>query len=179
MTACALPMKRIFLFRHGKSDWDAKYGADHDRPLAKRGQAAASLMGRYLASLDQVPDRVLCSSAVRARETVRLAAVAGKWACPITIVEELYRASPEQALDLIRESKNSLGSILLVGHDPTWSILAGKLIGEATVKFPTAAMARIDLAIARWRAAEFGKGILVWLVTPKLLTRIGWPDEVT
>jgi phosphohistidine phosphatase len=171
-------VKTLLLLRHGKSDWDAKYGADHNRPLAKRGQAAASLMGRYLASLDQVPDRVLCSSAVRARETVRLAAVAGKWTCPITIVEELYRASPEQVLDLIRDSKNSLGSILLVGHDPTWSIVAGRLIGEATVKFPTAAMARIDLAISRWKGAEFGKGILVWLVTPKLLARIGWPDRV-
>ncbi len=172
-------MKTILLFRHGKSDWDADYEADRNRPLAKRGEKAASLMGRYLASLDQLPDRVICSSALRAKETVRLAAKAGKWSCPITFAEELYEASPEQVLHLIRESQDSLNSILLAGHEPTWSLLAGGLIGNAKVKFPTAAMARIDLAVARWKEAGFGKGTLVWMVSPKLLSAIGWPDGVT
>lgn len=172
-------MKTILLFRHGKSDWDADYEADHNRPLARRGEKAASLMGKYLASLDQLPDRVICSSALRAKETVRLAAKAGKWSCPITFADELYEASPEQVLDLIRESQNSLDSILLAGHEPTWSLLAGRLIGNAKVKFPTAAMARIDLAVASWKEAGFGKGTLVWMVSPKLLSAIGWPDGVT
>lgn len=172
-------MKRLFLFRHGKSNWDAEYGADHDRPLAKRGQKAASLMGRYLATLDQVPDRIICSSAVRARETVQLAATAGKWSCPITITEQLYDASPEQVLILIRRCRDSLNSILLAGHEPTWSLLAGRLVGNAKVKFPTGAMARIDLAVASWKETGFGKGTLVWLVSPKLLAGIGWPDRVT
>lgn len=171
-------MKTILLFRHGKSDWDADYEADHNRPLAKRGEKAASLMGRYLASLDQLPDRVICSSAVRAKETIRLAAKAGKWSCPITFAEELYEASPEQVLDLIRESQDSLNSILLAGHEPTWSLVVGGLIGKANVKFPTAAMARIDLDVARWKEVEFGKGNLVWLMTPKLLAGIGWPAGV-
>jgi phosphohistidine phosphatase SixA len=169
----ALRVKRLLLLRHGKSDWDAKYGADHDRPLANRGKRAASLMGRYLASLDQVPDRVVCSSAVRARETLRLAAEAGGWSCPVTVAEELYQASPGRVLELIRDIKDSVNSVLLVGHEPTWSLLAGKLIGRARVEFPTAAMARIDLPVARWGDVGFGKGILVWLVTPKLLARCG------
>lgn len=172
-------MKRLLLFRHGKSNWDAEYGADHNRPLTKRGEKAASLMGRYLAALDQVPDRVICSSAVRAQETVRLAAKAGKWSCPIAITEDLYDASPGQILELIRRCEDSLNSILLAGHEPTWSLLAGGLIGNAKVKFRTAAMARIDLTIASWAEAGFGKGILVWLVFPKLLAGIGWPDGVT
>lgn len=171
-------MKRILLFRHGKSDWDADYGADHDRPLTKRGEKAASLMGRYLASLDQLPDRVICSSAVRAKETVRLAVKAGKWSCPVTITKELYDVSPEQVLGLIRDSQDSLNSILLAGHEPTWSLLVGGLIGKANVKFPTAAMACIDLDVVQWKEAEFGKGILVWLMTPKLLAGIGWPAGV-
>ena len=172
-------MKRILLFRHGKSNWDVDYEADHDRPLAKRGHKAASLMGRYLASLDQVPDRVICSSALRAKETVRLAAKAGKWSCPITITEDLYDASVEQVTELIRKSRDSLNSILLAGHEPTWSLLAGRLIGKANLKFPTAAMARIDLAVTSWKEAQFGKGTLIWMVSPKLLAGIGWPDGVT
>jgi CHAD domain-containing protein/phosphohistidine phosphatase SixA len=171
-------VKTLLLLRHGKSDWDAKYGADHVRPLANRGKRAASLMGRYLARLDQVPDQVVCSSAVRAKETLRLAAEAGGWSCPVTVAEELYQASPGRVLELIRDTKDSVSRVLLVGHEPTWSLLAGRLIGKARVEFPTAAMARIDLPVARWGDAGFGKGILVWLVTPKLLARIGWPDRV-
>lgn len=169
-------MKTVLLFRHGKSDWDADYGADHDRPLAKRGKVAARLMGTYLASLRQVPERVYTSSAVRASDSIRRAARAGDWTCPVETSDELYRAAPEQVLDLIRRCEDAVGRILLAGHEPTWSLLAGGLIGEANLKFPTAAMARIDLAVESWREAEFGKGILVWLVTPKLLAAIGWPN---
>ena len=42
-------MKRLLVFRHGKSDWDADYGVDFERPLALRGQKAARTMGRFLA----------------------------------------------------------------------------------------------------------------------------------
>jgi phosphohistidine phosphatase len=169
-------MKTVLLFRHGKSDWDADYGADHDRPLTKRGKAAARLIGLFLTSLQQVPDRIYTSSAVRASESIRRAARAGDWSCPIQVSEELYRAAPEQVLDLIRESEEAADRILLAGHEPTWSLLTGGLIGEANLKFPTAAIARIDLAVESWRETEFGKGILVWLVNPKLLAGIGWPD---
>ena len=74
-------MKTLILFRHGKSDWNTDYAADHDRPLAKRGRNAAATMGAMLARIEQVSDRVLTSSAVRARETVELAAEAGGWKC--------------------------------------------------------------------------------------------------
>lgn len=171
-------MKTLFLFRHGKSNWDADYQEDHDRPLAKRGKTAAAVMGVYLARLQQVPDLVFTSSAVRARDSIRRAAKAGGWTCPVEITERLYRAAPEQVLDMIREGEDAADSILLAGHEPTWSLLAGGLIGEANLKFPTAAMARIDLAVENWSEVEFGKGILVWLVTPKLLAALGWPDGV-
>ena len=49
-------MKTLLLLRHGKSNWDAQYQLDHDRPLAKRGRKAAALMGRYLSALDEAPD---------------------------------------------------------------------------------------------------------------------------
>ena len=37
-------MKSILLFRHGKSDWNASYKRDHDRPLSKRGVKAAKII---------------------------------------------------------------------------------------------------------------------------------------
>jgi phosphohistidine phosphatase len=133
-------------------------------------------MGQYLAAMQQTPDGIVSSSALRALDTVRRAAEAGKWTCPVETTDKLYGASTDQALDVVRELENSRSSVLLAGHEPTWSQLAGDLVGGADVRFPTAALARIDLAVDKWKHAEFGKGTLIWLVIPKLLSRIGWPE---
>ena len=57
-------MKTLLLLRHGKSNWDAQNQLDHDRPLAKRGRKAASVMGCYLTALAEVPDFACSSSAI-------------------------------------------------------------------------------------------------------------------
>lgn len=166
-------IRRIILFRHAKSDWSAGSESDHDRPLNRRGRSAAPLMGRFLSAVGQVPDRALTSTAVRARTTVELAARAGGWPCPLEPVPELYGASPEGLLELVRSRDDSDESLLLGGHEPTFSGFAGELVGSARIKVPTAAMVRIDLGVATWKEAAFGSGTLVWLVSPKLLSRAG------
>ncbi len=165
-------MKQLLIFRHAKSDWNAAYAVDHDRPLARRGIAAAERTGRYLARLGQVPDRVISSSAVRAWRTVELAAQAGAWPCPIEATRDLYDTTSDQLLEIIRGCSDSHSRLLLAGHQPTCSVLAGRLIGRAQIRFPTAAMARIDLPRDRWGSVRWGEGSLVWFVTPKLLKSV-------
>ena len=63
----------IIIFRHGKSDWDTIYDKDHNRPLSKKGKNASKKMGTYLADINQVPDIVISSSAVRAKSTAEIA----------------------------------------------------------------------------------------------------------
>ena len=72
-------MRSLILFRHGKSDWDAPFASDHERPLTNRGKEAARLMGRFLQQTGQIPDLAVSSSAQRARDTQQLAARAGHW----------------------------------------------------------------------------------------------------
>ena len=66
-------MKSVILFRHGKSDWNASYGSDHDRPLNSRGIKAAKKMGLFLSTKNQIPDIVISSTATRAKTTAQLA----------------------------------------------------------------------------------------------------------
>lgn len=164
-------MKRIFVFRHGKSDWSAGAGADRERPLAPRGRRAAATVGVFVARLDQVPDLVLASPAVRARDTARLAAEAGGWECPLREAPELYLEGPPGILELVRRQDDGTASLLLAGHQPACSELVTHLTGGGSVKFPTAALARIDLPVEAWRQAGPGRGVLAWLITPKLLLR--------
>jgi len=162
-------VKTILILRHGKSNWDAGYDSDHDRPLADRGREAAASMGKLLARIGQVPDRVLSSSAVRARDTVELAAAAGDWSCPLEIVSGFYGASTGDVLTRVREEDDAASSLLLAGHEPTWSSLVSELTGGGFLRFPTAAMARVDLQIDSWRELQTDRGALVWFLIPRLL----------
>ena len=166
-------MKRLILFRHAKSEWNSEYETDHARPLANRGRSAAALMGCFVARIKEIPDLVLTSSAERARRTTELAAQAGRWPSTVDVSEALYHVSPQSVLDEIRRQRDSVDSLLLVGHEPTWSDLAARLVGNAKLRFPTAAMARIDFAAETWKGVQFGEGILIWFVTPKLLKAAG------
>jgi phosphohistidine phosphatase len=170
-------VKRIYILRHGKSNWDADYASDHDRPLKGRGERAARLMGRFLAAAGAVPEVVVSSSAVRALTTARLAAEAGDWGCDVQIEPELYGASRRRVLEEIHALDPSSASALLAGHEPTCSDVVGSLIGSAEVRFPTAAVACIDFPVTRWDAIDFGQGQLLWLVTPKLLAAVGFDES--
>lgn len=162
-------MKTLLILRHGKSDWQAGYGADAERPLADRGIAAAELVGRFLRHAGQVPAKVISSTAVRARGTAELAMQAGQWECAASFTDTLYGASVTSVLDLLKTEDDAVPSLLLVGHQPTWSELITDLTGGTSVRLPTAALARIDFEVDRWRDIQTGGGTLRWLVTPKLL----------
>lgn len=169
-------MLRLFLLRHGKSDWEAPFEDDHERPLAGRGRHASELMGRFLAKIAAAPGRVISSSAVRARSTAELAAEAGGWDCPLDLTLSVYQAGPEDVLEAIRRRGGREASLLVVGHEPTFSRLAALLIGGGSLRLPTGALACIRFGCDAWEEIEPGKGELAWLVTPKLLVRAGFEE---
>lgn len=162
-------MKRVLLLRHAKSDWGAGATTDHERPLSERGRKAAARIGRFLAAIDQIPDQVISSTAVRARTTAEVAAEAGGWGSPLRVTEKLYDGTADIVLAELRQLPTDCDSVLIVGHEPTGSECASRLIGRAGLKMVTAALARIDFADERWAEVDFGRGTLSWMVTPKLL----------
>ena len=155
--------------RHGKSDWAAPSGGDHERPLAPRGRKAAALVGKTLSERGEQPDLVITSTAVRARTTAERAATAGDWSCPIEATERLYLPSVGAVLEEVRAQPASASRLMLVGHEPTWSELVGLFSGAGRVRMVTAALARLDFSSPGWDQVAFGGGTLAWLATPKLL----------
>lgn len=164
-------MLSLILFRHGKSDWDAPFASDRERPLAARGKEAARCMGRLLHQTQQVPELAISSSAIRAKDTLQLAARAGRWGCPLRVAPELYETTSQAALTWIQRLDQNPASLLLTGHEPCWSDLAGRLIGSAMIRIPTAAMLRIDFEAGRWQHIEPGHGELRWLLPPRIVCR--------
>jgi phosphohistidine phosphatase len=162
-------MRGLLLLRHAKSDWHADYGDDRARPLNRRGQKAAKAIGRFLTQSDQLPDAAVTSPAVRAADTLRLAMEAGGLDCPVRTASGLYGAGVSGLVAEIRKEPIATEVLLAVGHEPTWSEAATAFIGGGHLRFPTAALARIDFDVERWKDVAPDTGVLAWLVTPRIL----------
>jgi phosphohistidine phosphatase len=162
-------VRALLLLRHAKSDWHAEYGDDRARPLNRRGQKAAKAIGRFLGGAAQMPDAAITSPAARAADTLRLAMTAGGWDCPVRTASGLYGGGVSGLVAEVRQEPDNTDVLLAVGHEPTWSDAVSAFIGDGRVRFPTAALARIDFDIDRWKDLSHATGTLAWLVTPRLL----------
>tara|TARA_B100000686_G_C16734039_1_gene942522 strand:+ start:543 stop:974 length:432 start_codon:yes stop_codon:yes gene_type:complete len=139
---------------------------DHNRPLSKRGYKAAKIMGRYLNKIDQIPDKVISSSATRAKDTAGIAIRHGKWSSKLSIESNIYGGSSETLLDIIHHLDKKIKSVCLVGHEPTCSSFIS-LCTFHSQRFTTASMAKINFRVDKWNEIEFGKGSLEWIKSPK------------
>ena len=143
-------MKTIILFRHGKSDWKANFYQDLDRPVSNRGIKAAKLMGIYLHEINNIPDLVISSPAVRAYDTAQLAISSGEWNRKLNLDQNLYGATPEIVMNILCNQDDKYDSICITAHEPTMSLFINKYTDSGYQKFPTATMARIDFFTNNW-----------------------------
>lgn len=171
-------MKTLLFLRHAKSSWSDPSLNDHERPLNKRGRNAALLMGRFIAQNDLVPDQILCSTAVRARETLERATAGWGHTPPVSIEPALYDFSgTEGYLGLIRAANDEAASLMIIGHNPTIEILVDHLVGQATArlaeklaeKYPTAALAVLQFDTSTWDEITPGQGHLISFTLPREL----------
>jgi phosphohistidine phosphatase len=168
-------MHRLMLLRHAKSDWTMQGQSDHDRALSPRGRMAAPVMGRYMAAHDLIPDHAIVSTSRRTRETWRLVADMLPALPVVEFKDRIYEASPRDILAAIAETPGSAQSLLVVGHNPGLQDTANLLVesGDSHLrdslaeKFPTGALAVIDLAIDDWTGIRPGCGRLTNFVTPR------------
>lgn len=164
-------MKIIYLLRHAEAESAAYYDDDHDRELTTQGYRDARRLGRFLAATDQIPDRFVTSTAVRARQTTEALPEGGQWMSdvPLRASHTLYQAESADVLEEIQSAGTQDRAILLVGHEPTWSTTVSQLIGAANVSLPAGTCVRIDMHADDWSNVDFGEGTLRWMIPPKLL----------
>lgn len=142
-------MLTLILMRHAKSSWDDPTVADHDRPLNRRGKEAARRMGAWLVEQGLAIDAVLCSTAVRAQETWRRMAKEFATPPPMRSVAELYLCEAPSFAPILATTESSVRSLLVIGHNPGLEDWLAVLVGKHE-KFPTAAVAVIDVPIKDW-----------------------------
>lgn len=166
--------KRLVLMRHSKSSWTAEVD-DRERPLSRRGGRDGRAAGRLLAERQIAPDLVLCSTAVRARETFDRTVSGGAVFGQVVYSDAVYEGCHETLASTLRGTDDGVETVLVVGHCPALGDLAEALTarrGDAAAwaaldeKFPTSAFAVIEFD-GTWSAIEKGSGRLVAYAVPR------------
>lgn len=163
-------MKNLLIIRHAKASWDQPGLGDFDRPLNKRGEHDAPLMGQFLAREGLRPDLILTSPAVRAVSTAYAIARKLDMDDANTVQEpSIYAADVSDLLDVVRGIDDSFTRVFLIGHNPGLHDLVFLLTGHALPNLATCGVASVELGVERWRHTSRGVGTLDRYVTPKSL----------
>jgi phosphohistidine phosphatase len=173
-------MKTILFLRHAKSDWGDPAQADFDRPLTQRGLEDAPRMGEALHLFQCVPDIILSSPALRAKQTAQLAARACGYGGPIRWEDSFYGGGSRDLILAVQRLPDTLERPLLVGHNPTLEETVSTLLvqrqegwqEDAVIRMPTAGLVCLDMAITAWADLGPGRGVLQWFLIPKLVRAI-------
>jgi phosphohistidine phosphatase len=174
-------VKTILLLRHAKSAWGKAGLADHERPLNRRGERAAEAMADHIVRKAPRPDLILCSTAVRTRQTLApLVHRLAQPAPPILLEKGLYLAPETALLARLQDAPDEASTILLIGHNDGIGQLAEVLAGNGRAplldalheKFPTGTLAVLRAPIERWADLVAGDAELLAFVRPRDLVAI-------
>lgn len=162
-------MKTLLLMRHAKSSWSDSSLSDHDRPLNNRGKEDAPRMGRALAERDLVPQKILSSTAKRARRTAELVIESLPFDGEFSQHRDLYHAGVDEYLDALAGLPDHVNCAMLVGHNPGMAEFVDFLTDQPEM-MTTANVAVIRLPVDSWEDVDFEtEGELVEVLRPKEL----------
>ena len=161
-------MKNLFLTRHAKSSWNNSGLADIDRPLNERGKKAAPFMGKLIVDKGEKPELLISSPANRALSTAKaFGEVMGLVENDIIVNRAIYSAGAQQLLELVQNQDDLHKSIMLFGHNPTFTSFVNMLTGSNIMNVVTCGVVRIDFEYSSWTDIDFGSGRLVYYEYPK------------
>ena len=174
----AFILLRLYILRHAKSSWALPGKSDIERGLNDRGTKDLRKIAKYLHYKNYKPDQVYSSPSTRTRLTIE-----GIISCnneinpPVNYTESLYSGSLNNYLECLQTHHDNTQSLMIVGHNPTCDSLAAYLIGDGkgehmdviSHKFPTGALAVIDISKNKWSDISKGAGYLIDFALPRQL----------
>ena len=169
-------VKTILLMRHAKSDWDASYGSDHDRPLAARGHRERDCDGQGAVGVGRSP-----RPRAHLLGSARLDNGGGSGArrrmgLPSVVVPDFYGTGPDSVLRRAEKQAGDEERIMLVGHEPTWSMLAERISG-GRLEMRTGAVVAIDLLADHWHGLDQARGWVRFAINPRMFFGSEWDQD--
>ena len=160
--------RTLTLVRHAKSSWNDTSLSDFERPLNSRGLKNAPEMGRRLADANYLVDSIVSSSAIRAITTAEFIASEIEFNLQkIDRNEEIYEASLNTLIDLVTNLDDNLNRVMLVGHNPGFTVLSNYLSNAEIDNMPTCAVVQIQFDMNSWKSITERSGKLLDFDYPK------------
>ncbi|HMT51890.1 MAG: histidine phosphatase family protein [Saprospiraceae bacterium] len=158
--------KQVIIVRHGKSSWANFTISDHDRPLDERGIKDSPFMANWLSELGFFPQRLITSTAVRAKSTARF--FSDKFGITPDEDRNLYHGLPQNYLDQINLLDEKINTVALFGHNPGITIIANQIKPGCTDNIPTCGIiiATMEIQIP-WHKITFEDMELKTILVPK------------
>lgn len=161
-------MRTLYLIRHAKSSWDNPALRDFQRPLNERGQQDAPRMARFLKENGGTPDLIVSSPARRALTTAQFfAAEFGLDAARFQQNEHIYEAAPTEILRIVSALPNDAYTVLLFGHNPTFTDVANRFTEDFIPNVPTCGIVRIESSAPTWAELYEGNARVTACFFPK------------
>jgi phosphohistidine phosphatase len=144
--------KQLFIVRHGKSSWEYENVDDIDRPLKVRGINDSYAMAKRLESRNKHPQLIISSPANRALHTSTIFARVLKYPLyNLRLNEVIYNGDEDEILQLIKETDDSVSSLMIFGHNPVFTDLSNLFLKDELDKLPTAGIASLNFKTDKWK----------------------------
>ncbi len=164
------PMKKLYIVRHAKSSWEDPELRDHDRPLLPKGIKKTGKIAGFLKKKNIKPDLMISSTAVRAYETAKI--IAKELAYPLDeILKEpsFYHSDAANIQSCLYGLDNAINSVMIFGHNPTFTTLANEFLPEPIEWLPTSAVVGVKIDTDKWEEMMFNDLETEFIVSPKML----------
>ncbi len=161
-------MKTVYFIRHAKSSWEDMSLRDKDRPLNKRGKRDAPFMAQLLKGKGVQVDKIISSPANRAYTTATY--FAKELNIPendILVKEQIYEAYTEDVLNIINKLDAKLDTVLIFGHNPTFTSLANLYSKKYIANVPTCGIVEVSSTTEDWNAFNNENSVVKNIYFPK------------
>jgi phosphohistidine phosphatase len=163
-------MKTLYIVRHAKSSWDFPELPDEERPLLKKGEKRTEKIANFLLEKKVSVDHIISSHAVRALDTAKIIAYTLHYPEEdIAISGIVYHASSDQLYDLFFELSDDIESLMIVGHNPTFTNFANHFLNKEIDWLPTSGVVSINFKTDQWTQVPLAKRKTNFIIFPKML----------
>lgn len=164
-------MKKLYIIRHAKSDWEDLTLKDFDRPLNSRGEDDSPFMGKLLNEKEVLPDAILSSPALRAKKTAQKIAKEINFTKPILYDKKIYEASVQTLESIVKSIDDKYDIVFLLGHNPGLKMLAESIVGlEGNI--PTSGIVEVEFDCKKWSEISSKNAKLISFDYPKKISII-------
>ncbi|MEQ9300223.1 MAG: histidine phosphatase family protein [Cyclobacteriaceae bacterium] len=161
-------VKTLLLIRHANAEQGERDSKDFDRHLTRLGNRNAAHAGKYLVKNKLMPDLLLCSKAIRAKETAEVVASQLKFTeRHIRYHDDLYEASVRTLFAIVNDIEEKYERVAMIAHNPGLTYLADYLTSAPLGNMVPGSIVVVKFENMTWAEVSQNSGRLEDYIDPE------------